>query len=317
MAVLIVSLAAYYLIQRQYPKRLISIVALVIALAIFAPNLWWNAQYGFISFVHTAQISKLSDRLFHFNKLFEFLGGQLLVFGPIAFIALFVYIKELRRCEQGLFLALFSWPLLVMICAQAFLSHANANWAAPAYLGSSLIVALGLLRHRHQRILQVLVAINMVMALVLFSYPLAQKALGIEQTRHNTPYWRLLGYKKVMQNIKRQYPDASQLNWLSSSRMLLSYAHYYLSDWPKQSANVFSFNPSREISDEYDLAYDVASAPLLSQFMFISQRPRGFDGCFAHSKLLTQITQNKYPALKRRVYLYQVSGFKGYEHCHH
>lgn len=316
MVVLILSLCIYYLIQRQNTKQYRAIVALLIALLIFSPNLYWNAQYRFISFVHTAQISKLSDQLFHFNKLFEFLGGQLLVFGPIAFVALFVYIKGLKNWQHGLFLTFFSWPLLVVMCAQAFLSHANANWAAPAYLGASIIVAYGLLQHRHWRILKILVTSNIMMAVVLFSFPLAQKALGVEQTRHNTPYRRLLGYKEMMANIKSQYPNASKLNWLSNSRMMLSYAHYYLSDWPKQPAHVFSFNPSRTISDEYNLSYDIANAKP-NQFIFISQHPRRFWHCFANSKLLTQITQHKYPALKRRVYLYQVSGFKGYENCHH
>ncbi|MFM2484959.1 ArnT family glycosyltransferase [Celerinatantimonas yamalensis] len=317
MAVLILGLAVYFILQKAYPRAGKGPwIALLLALAVFSPNLWWNAQYGFISFVHTAQISKLEEQLFHFNKFFEFLGSQFLVFGPIAMALLFAYSLRLKREKDGLLLFAISWPLLLVMFVQAFLSHANANWAAPVYLGASLIVAAGLVRHQANKLIGTLVGINIALAVLLFSYPSIQRALSIQPSSHNTPYRRVLGWRELMTNIKEKYPQASQMNWISGSRMLLSYANYYLSDWPHhQAVKVFSFNPSRQIDDQFELRYDVANSHQ-TNFVFITQIPRQLQGCFKTSKLLGKVGQTTYPLLKRTVYLYQVTGFQGYEHCH-
>lgn len=62
-------------------------VAVALALAILSPNLWWNAQNGFPTLQHTAELTTQSGRHGGLTSALEFAGGQLLMLGPIAVVA--------------------------------------------------------------------------------------------------------------------------------------------------------------------------------------------------------------------------------------
>ncbi|MEJ0058150.1 MAG: glycosyltransferase family 39 protein [Terricaulis sp.] len=114
------------------------IVAALIALAILSPNLYWNFTHGFETVAHTASNASLTSDLFHPGEMLEFALNQGLVIGPI-FLVLFVWLLS-RAARHGStlqdadrFLLAFVIPPLAVILVQAFLSRANANWAAAAY----------------------------------------------------------------------------------------------------------------------------------------------------------------------------------------
>ncbi|CAG8999224.1 MAG: hypothetical protein CENE_01193 [Candidatus Celerinatantimonas neptuna] len=317
MIVIFIGAAIYLIFQKERRVSLLGVsIATGLIVLLYLPNLIWNSQHDFISFVHTAHISHLSHRLFHPGKFFGFLGGQFLVFGPVAMWLWLKYVWKKRRDHVWLFLLSISLPLFVLMCIQAFLAKANANWAAPVYLGASLMVALILIQQNSMKLASWVVGVNIMLAVILFSYPTIQKILHIEPTRHNTPYARVLGWREVMENIKREYPQVSHMVLLSGSRKLLSYGNYYLSQWKSgRSVPVVSFNPGKRIEDQYDLLYDLSHSKF-KHFLFISEGPRNFKGCFKSSRLLGKVVGPVYPTLKRVVYLYQVSGFNGYEYCH-
>ena len=65
------------------------------------------------------------------------------MFGPILFAVLAWRTLMLLRGRTGRaegFLLCFSAPVLVVVCVQALLSRANANWAAPAFVAGSVAV---------------------------------------------------------------------------------------------------------------------------------------------------------------------------------
>src|SRR5690606_27376703 len=70
-----------------------------------------------------------------------FLAAQFAVFGPVLFGALLWLGATWRRRDhwQRRWL-IFSLPIVALVCAQALLSHAYANWAAAAYLAGTLAV---------------------------------------------------------------------------------------------------------------------------------------------------------------------------------
>lgn len=114
-------------------------VAGAIAALILAPNLYWNAQNGFATARHTASNAGLNvDDMFHFDELFEFIGGQGAVLGPLVFFALIWLVwRAVRRGEtntiEDKFLFAYVLPPFLFISIIAFISRANANWAAVAY----------------------------------------------------------------------------------------------------------------------------------------------------------------------------------------
>jgi len=61
------------------------VIALMISVLLFLPNVYWNWQHGFITLWHTAQISHLQQSLIHPGKFLEFLVPSL------AYLALFFH----------------------------------------------------------------------------------------------------------------------------------------------------------------------------------------------------------------------------------
>ena len=117
---------------------------------VISPNLAWNLGNGLITLQHTVDNAEWARdpaaRLaFEPGELAEFAGAQVVVFGPV-FLAALVWLGATwrRRGPAMRALVLFSLPIVVLVCAQAAVSRAYANWAAPAYLAGSVAVAIHL-----------------------------------------------------------------------------------------------------------------------------------------------------------------------------
>lgn len=129
------------------------------ALAAFAlvisPNLIWNATNGGATLQHTLDnadwVRDPSSRAgLNLTGLAEFFFAQFAVFGPVLFGALLWL--GLRRGEgdaERRLLLWYSLPILAVVCAQAVLNEAYANWAVTTYIAGLLAVVPWLLtKHR-------------------------------------------------------------------------------------------------------------------------------------------------------------------------
>ena len=65
-----------------------AMVAGLVALAVLSPNLWWQAQHGFVTVGHVAEDAAPPGERYTVAGLAEFLGTQLGVIGPVWFIAI-------------------------------------------------------------------------------------------------------------------------------------------------------------------------------------------------------------------------------------
>ncbi|MGH6952368.1 MAG: ArnT family glycosyltransferase [Vitreimonas sp.] len=125
--------------MREALARGRGVVAGLIGAAFIAPNVWWNVQNGFVTARHTAANARLNlDDMFHIDELLEFLGGQGAVIGPLILFALCWALWRAMRRASGLgiedkFLIAYILPPLVFVSIIAFVSRANANWAAVSY----------------------------------------------------------------------------------------------------------------------------------------------------------------------------------------
>jgi 4-amino-4-deoxy-L-arabinose transferase-like glycosyltransferase len=139
--------------ERWRPSRIAFAVGA--AGAITAPNLLWNASHGFATVAHTADNAQWNaGERFNPGEVLQFLGAQLGVFGPLPFLVLaggmtVLLLRRgardnLRRADTTLLCMIL--PPLAIVAVQAFVSRANANWAAAAYPAASVLVAAWLLR---------------------------------------------------------------------------------------------------------------------------------------------------------------------------
>lgn len=161
------SALGYALFSREGERdRRGALILVGAALLVLSPNLIWNAQNGFATVAHLGENAEIQGRLAHPGKLAEFLGAQLGVIGPAAFLAILAALPAvafdatLRGDWRMRLLAWLTAPLLIAMCVQAFLSEANPNWAAPAYVAGSILAARWLLSRSWIRALQAQLAIG-------------------------------------------------------------------------------------------------------------------------------------------------------------
>lgn len=160
-------------------------VAGLIAAAIVTPNVVWNVNNGFATARHTAANASLDlGDMFHFDELFEFLGGQAFVIGPIVFVALIWALWRAWRRSSGLstedkFLIAYILPPVIFVSIVAFVSRANANWAAVAYPAIVVWITGSLFSSvKGRRWLAAASAVNMTLAAVVAVLVLAYPAIS-------------------------------------------------------------------------------------------------------------------------------------------
>lgn len=120
-----------------------------------SPNLVWNVFNGFSTVQHTLDNADWvrdpgARASLNLGGLAEFFVSQFGVVGPVLFGALLAMTLRWARLESEyrLFL-LFAVPIVAIVCGQALLAQAYANWAASAYLAGTLCAVPWLMgRHR-------------------------------------------------------------------------------------------------------------------------------------------------------------------------
>lgn len=153
------------------------------ALIVFSPNIFWNLHHGFATVSHTAFNAGLEQKkLFNFDRLAEFFGAQFIVFHPILMgVILAGLIVGLRRNRwpyakpDDIVLLCLSLPVIAIGLGIGFLSKANANWAAPAFVGLSIVAAVWLIRVEAKRWMQATLAVALVVAAGLYTAALSPR----------------------------------------------------------------------------------------------------------------------------------------------
>lgn len=118
-------------------------ISAMVAAAVIAPNLVWNAQHGWATVGHTAANANWHGFGLHVMETLVFAAAQFGVFGPILLTALVARAALWRRdppSEPERFLIAFSLPVLVLMIVQSGISRAHANWAAVAYVAATVLV---------------------------------------------------------------------------------------------------------------------------------------------------------------------------------
>ncbi|MEL6860564.1 MAG: glycosyltransferase family 39 protein [Pseudomonadota bacterium] len=260
----------------------------VIALAVVAPHLAWNAANEFQTVGHTVDNANLGGQLFNLENFPRFLGDQMGVFGPISFIALLVGIAILRprakledigdashaqRAKEN-WLACFIIPVLIIIAFQAVLSRAHANWAATAYPAASVFLGGFLIRAKSWRIpywagigLQAAVA---VLAITLAMAPPSwSAAIG-----RDNDFKRVRGWEEFSQQMAREIERLQPSAILLDEREIWHGLDYYLRDSLATPMMVWRYNDGpKSFSEGPDLA-DFDSSRVLVASYRSNSRPR-------------------------------------------
>ncbi|MGD9889596.1 MAG: ArnT family glycosyltransferase [Halothiobacillaceae bacterium] len=240
-------------------------LAAVLALAILAPNIIWNAQHGWPTFQHTAEISNLEHAGLHWDELGEFLSGQLAVFGPISLILWLVALFKLPASHAKTLLAAFSLVFLLAISAQALLGRANANWAAPAFVAASVMLAAW--GAQHGRWLIAAILLNVIIMLGAYHYDRILPIFGVELSAKTDPFKRVRGWDVLGEQFNARRAEAPGALLLSEEREALAGLSYY-SRLPL--GEVLSWNPHGLLRHHYDLFYTLGSEHIGQDMLFVT-----------------------------------------------
>lgn len=139
--------------------------------AVISPNVVWNLTHELATVSHTldnvgwmrgGQAGALNPA-----GLAEFFLSQFAVFGPVLFAALlWAPAPAWRGSGTGRALLMFALPVVLIVCAQALLDKAYANWAVAGYFAGT-ILTVGYLLDRAPRLLPLSLAVNGTLCLIL------------------------------------------------------------------------------------------------------------------------------------------------------
>jgi 4-amino-4-deoxy-L-arabinose transferase-like glycosyltransferase len=297
---------------RKHLKQKELYITMAVAVVVFLPNLLWQYNNDFISFAHTSEISQMDRELFHPNKMFEFLGAQFGVFGPILFATLLIILfkyKSLSHQQKILFW--FSVPFLIFITTLSLLSRAFANWAAPTYVAATIIVVAYLVYNKQDRLIKASIIIHTLLAIIIYSYHPTLTALDIKLTsKKYDPFKRVRGWQEAgdkLSLIKAKYPNTKIL---FSSRLNMSQLTYYIKPHPFDAV---IFNHKKLNQNHYHLKTNLNNH-IGESFIYISSDKNisTVARYFERNELLDNFRVVLYEDFNRDFYIYRVEKFKGY-----
>ena len=203
----------------------------LLALAIFSPVLIWNTQHGWISFNHQVT-NRLTDATFRFGRVGDYLGGQMLAFGPVVFVPAFLggiytFFCALKKANAKmmfnakiLFLLSFALPPIVFFIFVALKRNPGANWPAFAYIPLSIFTVYYLLNGGEfkKKLLTWGIALNVVLCIIVglntkYSFiPLARisHTQAIADATNWFGGWRMLADKLLYKDVKLAIANSHQ-----------------------------------------------------------------------------------------------------------
>jgi len=304
----------------------------VLAGAIYFPNWLWNRAHGFASYHHTSENANLDQGpQYSFGHLAEFIGSQFGVFGPFLFATLLVLllwrlrsalrlhpalaVDDARRVASGrkLLLAL-TLPPLALITVQAFLSRANANWAATAYVAATPLVVCWLLQSGKpwQHLLKASVILHVVASVILYDLESIARTVGVTNPARYDLQKRVRGWDDAgewLREVKAANPDATLLYL---DRKVLASMLYYARP---QGWDAVIFNPDGHVMNHYELTTTMNGREGKDFLLVVRDPPPPvFSTFFESVEPLAVFRKPIHPTYTLTLHVYRAKGFKGYQH---
>ncbi len=296
--------------NRKYFKNRYFYMAIFLAFIIFLPNLYWNYNHEFISFVHTKDISHIDRDLFNFKYFIEFFASQFLLFGPILFfyflVITFKY-RDIKKDQSYLILFLFSIVMLSFIMGLSFLSRAFANWSAPSFISATILVVAYLLREKKEKLLIFSIFLHSSIAIIFFNYHLLAYLFGVEVSAKMDPFRRVSGWSEISQKIKIVHEKYPNTIILTDKRKETALFTYYLKE------RCYIYNPKKLIDNQYHMDQNM-NDEIGKDFLLITNRDYSgeLSSYFEDIKRVDSIKEKINYDYNRSYDIFYLKNFNGY-----
>jgi 4-amino-4-deoxy-L-arabinose transferase-like glycosyltransferase len=207
-------------------------VAAIIALIVISPVLYWNWIHDWISFKY--QIAHGSGGTWAWRRVGAFVGIQIVCFGPLLLLGVYLFLKNCLHSQKILLIALLSFFLIpFMIFASLSGGGSLPHWTTPAWFCLAPFAGIGLAKAwaMHHRIaIRLLLVGQILICLLGFGFVLAG-GISTSAVKSN-PIADLYGWKLAGQKAA-QLAQASKVNAIAVQNWTLgSRAAWYASPLP-------------------------------------------------------------------------------------
>jgi 4-amino-4-deoxy-L-arabinose transferase-like glycosyltransferase len=278
-------------------------VMAAIALAILAPNFYWNYLNGFPTFEHTAEY--VDEKGLYPRKMISFIFEQAGIIGPIGFIMTWWWVIK-GKPPKALLLT-FCAPIFIVICGVALQGKYNANWAAPTYV--AVVIGVAHFLQNHRKWLVAMLSTNLLLgAIVSLADPVIH-ATGIELKAKQDPYRRVRGWKAWGQELKTYTDQYPQATFIADGRRVITEATFYT--FGKPNARITEWTPKGTIESHFQLTRPYKGGK--NQVIIVSDKPiQTWQHYFKKVEALGNITRILAIDSSDQYTVYLADGFLGY-----
>lgn len=241
-------------------------IGLAIAVLLLAPNTVWNAEHGFATLREIGSNAEGEGVKIDVLRGLGFLASQFAVFGPIVFAVVLIAIAcvtsaAVSRADR-LMLA-FAVPPLALIFAVATMTHANANWAAPAFVSAVVVATALLVRHNAWKWLAASIACGVIVQAALLVADAMATRVHVPFIAAGDVYYQTLGWRSFGE-------QTGQLARRIGARSIVGDIHFEVASllyyWRDQPQQILSWPNGLTPEDNFDLTRpftDSAPEPIL------------------------------------------------------
>jgi len=294
---------------REAVREKRGLVILLVALVLIAPNLYWNYTHGFVTFRQTATSAGWAHHFAHPATFLRFLLSQFLVYGPVLFfMLLWIAAVAIRgRIDRRVVMLLsFSFPVIVLIILQSFISRTHASWTASAAPAASILVTAWLLERQRKVLFGTTVAINALATAAMLVGPTLPPSVF---PTSSDPFVRMRGWDDIAAAVRLQLATNNYDALAADSRELVAELLYYLRD---SKVPLFAIASRDEPANTFEMTRPYrAGAP--EPVLFVSLRPQS-RAALDQFRSVTFLASERIPGGKsqgRTLRFYRLSGFTG------
>ena len=287
--------------------------ALAFAVVIYAPNLVWNWDHGFVSYRHTADNADLHGFAIHPLAFAEFAGAQFGIFGPV-FLGTLILIAVRGRAawadRRDALLLMLALPTLGVMLVESALSRAQPNWSAPTYVTATILVVAWLGQRGRDAWVQWSVVLHVAAATAVLAIGPVTHRLGIALPGAYDPLHRLHGWSAMGRTLGDMRLREGLPPLLADEREFMAAMTYYMEPHP---FDMRMWNPGGGVGNGFEMTQSLPDRPG-GDYLWLTQRTdrdevfRAFESHEQVSHVLVPLGKG----LAREVWAYRLKGFKGY-----
>lgn len=287
-------------------------LAFAIAVLLIAPNILWNFQNGLATFRHTGENIQGNGVKIDVLRAFEFVGSQFAVFGPVLFAVLLgamarLASRALNRADR-LMLA-FAIPPLALIAITGMVTHANANWAAPAFISGMVVAVALLVRREAWSLLALSIAIGVIVQAGLLIGDATATRVHLPGLAKGDVYNRTLGWRSLGEQAGHLARRVGARTIVGEYRNHVATMLYYWRDQPEQ---VLAWPSGPTAEDHFELTRAFTDAAL-TPVLFVSHcaAPGRLAVYFASVEALGQFQTPTGPTSARTYFAFKLDDRRG------